>query len=172
MTENKIDRPLSGIRVIGLEQYMSGPYCSMLLADAGAEVIKIERPGGDFARYYDNVVNGGSAYFVWLNRGKESIELNIKEPNDHALMLRLIAKADVFVQNMGVGAAARAGFDAETLRRQFPRLITCDLSGYVKPRLDPDAPSRNEGRLKPSEVPGLGVTPDTALLGDPVLDLS
>jgi crotonobetainyl-CoA:carnitine CoA-transferase CaiB-like acyl-CoA transferase len=100
------------------------------LADAGARVIKVERPGGDFARHYDTVAGGLSAYFVWLNRGKESIVLDLKTPGDGALLHRMIAAADVFVQNLIPGAAARAGFGADELRARHPRLVTCDISGY------------------------------------------
>src|SRR5690606_10545072 len=99
-------------------------------ADAGARVIKVERPGGDFARRYDKVVHGESAYFVWLNRGKESIELDIKDPGDAALLHRMIARADVFIQNLVPGAMERAGFASADLRRAHPRLVTCDISGY------------------------------------------
>jgi crotonobetainyl-CoA:carnitine CoA-transferase CaiB-like acyl-CoA transferase len=124
-------KPLEGILVVAVEQAVAGPYCSSRLADAGARVIKVERPGGDFAREYDNVVNGESAYFVWLNRGKESIVLDIKSEEDAVVLQRMIAKADVFIQNLAPGAAARGGFGSDTLCKQFPRLITCDISGYA-----------------------------------------
>ncbi|RMD62284.1 MAG: CoA transferase, partial [Alphaproteobacteria bacterium] len=123
-------RPLSGLLVVSLEQAVAAPYCAARLADAGARVIKVERPEGDFARGYDRVADGHSAYFVWLNRGKESIALDIKEPRDKALLARMIARADVFIQNLAPGAAARAGFDSAALRARHPRLITCDISGY------------------------------------------
>jgi itaconate CoA-transferase len=122
--------PLAGILVVALEHAVAAPFCSSRLADAGARVIKIERPEGDFARAYDHVVHGESAYFVWLNRGKESIVLDIKEPGDAALLRRMTARADVFIQNLGAGAAERAGFGSDQLRRTHPRLITCDISGY------------------------------------------
>ena len=122
--------PLDGILVISLEQAVAAPFCTSRLADAGARVIKIERPEGDFARNYDHVAHGESAYFVWLNRGKESVVLDIKDTQDAALMHRMIAKADVLVQNLVPGAAERAGFGSEEMRRQHPRLITCDISGY------------------------------------------
>ena len=122
--------PLDGLLVVSLEQAVAAPYVSCRLADAGARVIKIERAEGDFARRYDSVVNGESAYFVWLNRGKESLVLNIKDEDDKVLLLNLIAKADVFIQNLAPGAASRAGFDSLDLRRRYPRLITCDISGY------------------------------------------
>jgi itaconate CoA-transferase len=121
---------LRDILVVAIDQAVAAPYCTSRLADAGARVIKVERPGGDFARHYDTVAGGLSAYFVWLNRGKESIVLDVKKPDDAALLQRMIAKADVFVQNLIPGAAARAGFGAEELRAKHPRLITCDISGY------------------------------------------
>ena len=101
--------PLEGTLVVSLEQAVAAPYCSSRLADAGARVIKIERAEGDFARGYDSAVHGESTYFVWLNRGKESLVLDIKEPGDAALLHRIIGKADVFIQNLAPGAAARAG---------------------------------------------------------------
>jgi len=122
--------PLDGILVVTLEQAVAAPFASSRLADAGARVIKIERPGGDFAREYDSVAQGQSAYFVWLNRGKESIELDIKDADDSALLHRILARADVFIQNLAPGAAARAGFGSEDMRRAHPRLVTCDISGY------------------------------------------
>jgi len=121
---------LDGLLIVSIEQAVAAPYCTSRLADAGARVIKIERAEGDFARGYDQVVDGTSAWFVWLNRGKESIVLDFKQPNDAALLHRLVAQADVFVQNLAPGAAARAGFDSKALRAEFPRLITCDISGY------------------------------------------
>jgi itaconate CoA-transferase len=123
-------KPLRGLLVVALEQAVAAPYCSSRLADAGARVIKIERPEGDFARGYDAAVHGTSSYFVWLNRGKESLVLDIKNPEDAALLHRLIASADVFIQNLAPGAAARAGFDSAELRARHPRLITVDISGY------------------------------------------
>jgi len=122
--------PLNGLLVVAVEQAAAAPYVTSRLADAGARVIKIERPEGDFARGYDNAVNGESTYFVWLNRGKESVVLDFKKPEDAELLQKLIAQADVFVQNLGPGAAKRAGFDWQTLREKHPRLITCDITGY------------------------------------------
>jgi crotonobetainyl-CoA:carnitine CoA-transferase CaiB-like acyl-CoA transferase len=122
--------PLDGILVVALEQAVAAPFCTSRLADAGARVVKIERSEGDFARGYDHVAHGESAYFVWLNRGKESIVLDVKAPDDAAVLNRMLARADVFVQNLAPGAAARAGFASEELRRRHPRLITCDISGY------------------------------------------
>ena len=121
---------LDGLLVLSLEQAVAAPYCSCKLADAGARVIKIERPEGDFARGYDTAVSGLSSYFVWLNRGKQSLVADIKDPDDAALLRRLLAQADVFIQNLAPGAAARAGFGSEALREQLPRLITVDISGY------------------------------------------
>jgi len=122
--------PLEGVLVVALEQAVAAPYCSSRLADAGARVIKVERAEGDFARSYDHVADGQSAYFVWLNRGKESICLNIKDPRDADLLQRILADADVFIQNLAPGAAARSGFDSAALRAANPRLITLDISGY------------------------------------------
>lgn len=123
-------RPLSGLTVVSLEQAVAAPYCSSRLADAGARVIKIERPEGDFARGYDKAAKGLSSYFVWLNRGKQSLVADIKAPEDAAMLHRILAKADVFIQNLAPGAAARSGFGADALRAQYPRLITVDISGY------------------------------------------
>lgn len=123
-------KPLDGLLVVSLEQAVAAPYCSSRLADAGARVIKIERPEGDFARGYDSVVHGESAYFVWLNRGKESLVLNIKDEADAALLQNILSKADVFIQNLAPGAAARAGLGSDDLRAKNPRLITVDISGY------------------------------------------
>ena len=122
--------PLNGLLVLSLEQAVAAPYCSSRLADAGARVVKIERAVGDFARGYDSVVHGESAYFVWLNRGKQSLTANIKDSEDAALLERILAKADVFIQNLAPGAAERAGFGSAELRERYPRLISCDISGY------------------------------------------
>src|SRR4029079_15481359 len=122
--------PLSDLLVVSLEQAVAAPYCSSRLADAGARVIKIERPEGDFARGYDKAAKGLSSYFVWLNRGKESLVADIKKPDDAALLHRILANADVFIQNLAPGAAARSGFGSDHLRKRYPRLITVDISGY------------------------------------------
>ena len=122
--------PLQGLLVIAMEQAVAAPYCSSRLADAGARVIKVERAEGDFARNYDHVVDGESAYFVWLNRGKESVCLNIKDPRDAQMLRLMLQHADVFIQNLAPGATARAGFDSAQLREAHPRLITVDISGY------------------------------------------
>ncbi|PPR10328.1 MAG: Acetyl-CoA:oxalate CoA-transferase [Alphaproteobacteria bacterium MarineAlpha11_Bin1] len=123
-------KPLDGTLVVSMEQAVAAPYCSSRLAEAGARVIKVERPEGDFARAYDTVVHGESAYFVWLNRGKESLTANIKDEVDRDLLYRVLDKSDVFIQNLAPGAAARAGFDSDELRKRNPRLITVDISGY------------------------------------------
>ncbi len=124
------NKPLQGIVVIALEQAVAAPYCSSRLADAGARVIKIERPEGDFARGYDTAVHGESSYFVWINRGKESVALDLRQPEAKARLAQLIAQADVFIQNLAPGAAGRLGFGSDELRERHPRLITCDISGY------------------------------------------
>jgi crotonobetainyl-CoA:carnitine CoA-transferase CaiB-like acyl-CoA transferase len=124
-------RPLEGVTVVALEQAVAAPFATRQLADLGARVIKVERPGaGDFARAYDETVHGQSSHFVWLNRNKESIALDVKEAGDRAVLSALLAKADVFVQNLAPGAAGRLGLDAETLRAEHPRLIICGISGY------------------------------------------
>ena len=121
---------LKGILVVSLGQAVAAPYATMRLADGGARVIKVERPGGDFGRYYDTVANGECSFFVWLNRGAESIELDLGQRDDAALMRRLLSRADVFIQNLAPGALARLGFGSAELRAEFPQLITCDISGY------------------------------------------
>jgi crotonobetainyl-CoA:carnitine CoA-transferase CaiB-like acyl-CoA transferase len=123
-------RPLEGLLVLSLEQAVAAPYCSSRLADAGARVIKIERAEGDFARGYDRAALGQSSYFVWLNRGKQSLVADLKAPDDAALLHRIVARADVFIQNLAPGAAARSGFGSDDLRARHPRLITVDISGY------------------------------------------
>ena len=128
-------RPLEGLLVLSLEQAVAAPYCSSRLADAGARVIKVERAEGDFARKYDRVIGDLSSYFVWLNRGKQSLVADIKAPDDAALLHRILMRADVFIQNLAPGAAERAGFGSAALREANPRLITMDISGYG------DAPS-------------------------------
>lgn len=123
--------PLEGITVVALEQAVAAPFATRQLADLGARVIKVERPGvGDLARHYDRTVHGESSYFVWLNRGKESVELDIKRPDGRALLDALLEEADVFVQNLIPGAVERLGLDADTLRATCPELIHCSVSGY------------------------------------------
>jgi crotonobetainyl-CoA:carnitine CoA-transferase CaiB-like acyl-CoA transferase len=124
-------RPLDGISVVSLEQAVAAPFASRQLADLGARVIKIERPGsGDFARDYDRTVKGLCSHFVWLNRSKESLTLDVKHPQAQAILEKLIARADVFIQNLAPGAAGRLGLGAEALIARHPRLIVCDISGY------------------------------------------
>lgn len=123
-------RPLDGILVIALEQAVAAPYCSSRLADAGARVIKIERPEGDFARGYDRTVNGESSYWIWINRGKESVALNLKDKADMLVLRAMLSKADVVIQNLAPGATERLGIGSEQLRKDYPQLITCDISGY------------------------------------------
>ncbi|RKT90062.1 Crotonobetainyl-CoA:carnitine CoA-transferase CaiB [Saccharopolyspora antimicrobica] len=122
--------PLEGVTVVSLEQAVAAPFATRQLADLGARVIKVERPAGDFARGYDTSVQGLSSHFVWLNRNKESIVLDLKAAADRAVMDQLLDRADVFVQNLAPGAAGRLGLGAAELRAKDPRLIVCDLSGY------------------------------------------
>lgn len=130
--------PLDGITVVSLEQAVAAPFATRHLADLGARVIKIERPGvGDFARGYDRTVHGEASYFVWLNRGKESIELDLKDPVDRGLVDDIVDQADIVVQNLVPGAVERLGLDAATLRSRRPELIHCSISGY-----GPDGPYR------------------------------
>jgi crotonobetainyl-CoA:carnitine CoA-transferase CaiB-like acyl-CoA transferase len=131
--------PLQGITVVALEQAVAAPFATRQLADLGARVVKIERAAGDFARGYDETVKGISSYFAWLNRGKESVTLDIKAAQDRALLDSLLAQADVFVQNLAPGAVQRLGLDSETLRPRHPRLITCSISGY-----GPEGPYRTK----------------------------
>lgn len=130
-----LPKPLAGLLVVSLEQAVAAPLATLRLAEAGARVIRIERPEGDFARGYDRAANGRSSYFLWLNRGKESIALDLRDAADLALARRMVARADVFVQNFAHGAAARLGFGAAALRAADPRLIVCDVSGF-----GPDGP--------------------------------
>jgi itaconate CoA-transferase len=124
-------RPLDGITVVSLEHAIAAPFCTRQLADLGARVIKIERPGvGDFARAYDSRVKGQASHFVWTNRSKESLTLDLKQPEALAALKELLGKADVLVQNLAPGAAARMGFSFEELSKAHPQLIVCDISGY------------------------------------------
>ncbi len=125
-----MSRPLEGLLVVSLEQAVAAPMCTCRLADAGARVIKIERPEGDFARGYDDLVHGECSYFVWLNRGKESVVLDLDQADDKALLAAMIANADVFVQNLKPGSAAKLGFGTAELSRRHPRLICCSITGY------------------------------------------
>jgi itaconate CoA-transferase len=132
--------PLEGIMVVALEQAVAAPFATRQLADLGARVIKVERPGvGDFARHYDRAAAGQASYFVWLNRGKESVELDVKSRDGQAVLAALLARADVFVQNLAPGAAERLGVGAGQLRARHPRLICCSVSGY-----GPDGPYRHK----------------------------
>ena len=125
-----LQNELEGLLVISLEQAVAAPYCGLLLADAGARVIKVERPEGDFARQYDDGVNGESAIFAWLNRGKESITLNLKNAEDLSVMKAMLRKADVFLSNLAPGRVAEMGLSGQRLRIENPKLITCTISGY------------------------------------------
>lgn len=131
--------PLSGLRVVAIEQAVAAPFCSRQLADMGADVVKVERPGvGDPARAYDSAMHGESAYFAWLNRGKRSVALDLSLENDHDACAQLIARSDVFVHNLAPGAVERLGFGYDALHATHPRLIWCGISGY-----GPDGPRRD-----------------------------
>jgi itaconate CoA-transferase len=126
-----VSHPLDGVTVVAVEQAVAAPFATRQLADLGARVIKIERPdGGDFARSYDTTVRGLSSYFVWLNRSKESLTLDLKRPEARDIMSRLLDRADVFVENLAPGAAGRLGLDPVTLTSRYPRLVACSVSGY------------------------------------------
>ncbi|KAH8427027.1 CaiB/BaiF CoA transferase family protein [Aspergillus melleus] len=139
-SSTKTKGPLSGITVVSLEQAIAAPFCTRQLADLGARVIKVERPGvGDFARNYDTRVNGLSSHFVWTNRSKESLALDLKNPRDHKVLMRLLSRADVLVQNLAPGASARLGLSHDALKTDNPSLIVCNISGY-----GPDGPYRDK----------------------------
>jgi itaconate CoA-transferase len=166
--------PLSGITVVSLEQAVAAPFATRQLADLGARVIKIERPGaGDFARSYDATVHGLSSHFVWLNRNKESFALDVKAPGQRQVLDELLARADVFVQNLAPGAAERLGLGAERLLAEHPRLIVCGISGYGT-----DGPYRDKKAYDllvqcETGVPALTGTPDQpAKTGIPVADIA
>lgn len=150
-------RPLEGVTVLSLEHAIAAPFCTRHLADLGARVIKVERPGaGDFAREYDERVRGLSSHFVWVNRSKESITLNLKNADDMAILHQLLDKADVFVQNLAPGATDRMGLSFAALSKRHPKLIVCDISGY-----GPDGPYRDKKAydlLIQSEAAFLSVT--------------
>jgi itaconate CoA-transferase len=149
--------PLAGTLVIALEQAVAVPFATRQLADLGARVIKIERPGGgDFARAYDTTVRGLSSHFVWLNRAKESLTLDLKRPAAQFVLARLLERADVFVQNLAPGAADRLDLGNERLRRKYPRLITCSLTGYGSS--GPYASKKTYDLLVQSEVGLLSIT--------------
>ncbi|KAE8148345.1 CoA-transferase family III [Aspergillus avenaceus] len=166
--------PLAGVTVVSLEQAIAAPFCTRQLADLGARVIKIERPGvGDFARNYDNRVNGFASHFVWANRSKESLALDLKKPRDHAILMRLLGKADVLVQNLAPGASARLGLSHDDLKAKHPSLIVCNISGY-----GPDGPYRDKKAydlLIQSEAGMLSVTgtgKEPAKVGISIADIS
>jgi len=167
-------RPLEGITVVGLEQVIAGPFCTRQLAELGARVIKIERPqGGDAARGYDATVKGQSSHFVWVNRSKESLALDVKAPQAREVLDRLLAKADVFVQNLAPGAADRLGLGAAELRAKHPGLIWCGISGYGP--AGPYAEKKAYDLLVQCEAGLLSVTgsPDApAKAGIPVADIA
>jgi len=123
-------QPLKGVTVVSVEQALSAPLASCRLADAGARVIKVERESGDFARNYDTSVRGESTYFAWVNRGKESVRINLKSKEGKELFSNLVESADVLIQNLKPGAMKKLGFGSESLREKYPKLITCDISGY------------------------------------------
>jgi formyl-CoA transferase len=166
-------RPLEGLLVVAVEQAVAAPFCTARLADAGARVIKIERPEGDFARGYDDAANGLSSYFVWLNRGKESRVLDLATETDRARLRDLIADADILVQNLKRGALARLGFDIAALRRDHPRLICCSISGYGED--GPFADRKSYDALIQAETGLAAITggPDApARVGFSVVDIS
>lgn len=167
-------RPLEGITVVALEQVIAGPFATRQLADLGARVIKIERPGsGDAARSYDHTVKGESSHFVWTNRSKESLALDVKHPQASAIMERIVARADVFVQNLAPGAAERLGLGAKELRARHPRLVWCGISGYGPS--GPYAEKRAYDLLVQCEAGLLSVTgtPDApSKAGIPVADIA
>jgi len=169
-----VTRPLDGITIVALEQAVAAPFATRQLADLGARVIKIERPGvGDFARDYDQTVKGQSAYFVWLNRSKESLTLDVKHARAAEILERLIGNADVFIQNLAPGAAGRLGLDAVTLLAKHPRLIVCDVSGYGDS--GPYAHKKAYDLLVQSEAGVLSVTgtPETQTkVGISIVDIS
>src|SRR5262245_55826700 len=149
--------PLKGVTVVSIEQAVAAPFATRQLADLGARVIKIERPdGGDFARAYDVTVHGMASHFVWLNRTKESLTLDLKRPEAALVLERLLERADVFVQNLAPGAADRLGLGGDALRARYPRLIVCNLSGYGT--TGPYAERKAYDLLIQSEVGMLAVT--------------
>ena len=166
--------PLAGVLVIALEQAVAGPLASRHLLDLGARVIKVERPGvGDFARAYDRQANGLSSHFVWLNRGKESVELDLKSAEDRTLVWRMIGRADVVVQNLAPGSLSRLGLDAETVRGRPPGIVYASISGYGE--TGPYANRKAYDLLIQSEVGLLSITgsPDEpAKAGIPVADIA
>ena len=130
MEKQNSGKDLEGLLVVTVEQAVAAPYTSCRLADAGARVIKVERPEGDFARNYDSNALGNSAYFVWLNRGKESIALDLKNSEDFKIFENIISKSDILIQNLAPGAFDRLGLNLDELRKKYPSLITCSISGF------------------------------------------
>lgn len=130
MTARADELPLDDLLVVSLEQAVAAPYCSRLFAESGARVIKLERPEGDFARAYDTVIEGDSAYFVWLNGGKESLAIDLTQDGDRQLLRNILGRADVFIQNLRPGAVDRLGFGYDAVHGQNPRLVMCSISGY------------------------------------------
>ena len=168
-----LDKELEGTLVVSLEQAVAAPYCGLLLADAGARVIKIERPEGDFARAYDAGANGKSTIFAWLNRGKESVCLDLKHPQDKAVLRAALQRADVFLSNLAPGAVERLGFHGPDLRRDNPGLVTCQINGYGDS--GPAAGRKAYDFLVQAEsgVCAVTGTPDSpARVGVPLTDLS
>lgn len=166
--------PLAGVTVVSLEQAIAAPFCTRQLADLGARVIKVERPGvGDFARQYDTRVDGLASHFVWTNRSKESLALDLKQKKDHAVLMKLLEKADVLVQNLAPGASARLGLSHDSLTEKHPGLIVCDISGYGQ-----DGPYRDKKAydlLIQSEAGMLSVTgtgKEPAKVGISIADIS
>lgn len=163
---------LDGILVVALEQAVAAPLCTVRLADSGARVIKIEREGGETARHYDNAVAGHSTYFTWLNRGKESAVLDLKSEGDFGLFLRLLARADVFVQNLVPGAMERMGLSAPELRKRFPRLISVSIAGYGRDTTYADMRAYDLLVQAESGICALTGTPETpSKVGVPVADI-
>ena len=151
-----LGRELEGMLVVSIEQAVAAPYCGMLLADAGARVVKVERKGGDFARAYDTIADGHSAYFAWLNAGKESIVMDIDDTADRSVLEAMLARADVFLHNLSPGALDRRGFDGETLRKINPGLVTCEITGYG--RTGPYATAKAYDMLVQAETGLCGIT--------------
>ncbi|MCB1381790.1 MAG: CoA transferase [Notoacmeibacter sp.] len=159
--------------VVGVEQAIAAPYCTRLLADLGARVIKVERPEGDFARHYDTRARGLSSHFVWTNRSKESLVLDLKLEQDRAVLMAIAAKADVFVQNLAPGAASRLGFSPDRLATLNPRIVTCSISGYGPD--GPDSSRKAYDLLVQAEAGFLSVTGtpgDMAKAGISVADIA
>lgn len=168
------DPPLAGIRVVALEQAVAAPLCTRHLADLGADVVKIERPdGGDFARHYDSVVNGQSAYFAWLNRGKRSVVLDLRTPDGLDALQGLVGRADVFVHNLGPGAVDRLGLASTVVAGRWPRLVNCGISGYGVD--GPDAERKGFDLLLQGEsglMSTTGTSAEPAKVGISIADIS